>query len=31
MRAPKSFISMTCRSVAPPEIGTVVRPSRSAP
>ena len=27
----KSRISMTCRSVIPPETGTTVQPSRSAP
>ena len=27
----KSVISCTCRSVMPPEIGTTVQPSRSAP
>ena len=31
MRGLKSWISVTCRSVMPPEIGTTVQPSRSAP
>ena len=31
MRGLKSSISVTCRSVIPPEIGTTVQPSFSAP
>ncbi len=31
MRGLKSCISVTCRSVMPPEIGTTVQPSFSAP
>ena len=31
IRGLKSSISCTCRSVMPPEIGTTVQPSRSAP
>ena len=31
MRGLKSSISVTCRSVMPPEIGTTVQPSLSAP
>ena len=31
MRGLKSLISVTWRSVMPPEIGTTVQPSRSAP
>ncbi len=31
IRGLKSSISVTCRSVMPPEIGTTVHPSRSAP
>ena len=31
IRGSKSWISVTCRSVMPPEIGTTVQPSRSAP
>jgi hypothetical protein len=31
IRAPKSRIRSTCRSVIPPDTGTTVHPSRSAP
>ena len=31
MRGSKSAISVTCRSVWPPDTGTTVQPSRSAP
>ena len=31
MRGLKSLISVTCRSVMPPDMGTTVQPSRSAP
>ena len=31
MSGRKSRISVTCRSVMPPETGTTVQPSRSAP
>jgi len=31
IRAPKSRIRSTCRSVIPPDTGTTVQPSRSAP
>ena len=31
MEAPKSSISVTCRSVMPPDTGTTVQPSAEAP